>query len=129
LDNTVGANVHHYDDWVGWVIIQMRNKIFIGILVVAGIIVGFFVSTIFKKKPQKSNYDLLIEAKQETINLLKSQLETERNYKDEIVKLMEKQDSVFVVQYKTNTIKYEKIPVTVANFSDDELRSAVENFR
>lgn len=102
----------------------MKQNIILGILVV---IVGILIFGLFRKQPD-SNLEL-IKAKDETIKAVTSERDVYRKWKDDEVREGQKKDSLLQLRYKTNTIRYEKIPVIISNLSDDELRSAVENYR
>jgi len=108
---------------------ELKEKIFAVIIFIVAVVASTFLVTLLSKKKQPDNIDVLINAKQEIINGLIRERDTYRQWKDETVSTLKRKDSVFVIQYKTNTIKYEKIPVAVGNYSYDELRLAVEEFR
>lgn len=95
-------------------------------IVILGII---YLVTIFSKKPTLHDNSGEIKAKDETIQAVIRERDTYREWKDEAISELRRKDSALQVRYKTNTVIYEKIPVTVANYSDNELRRAVEDFR
>lgn len=97
------------------------------ILIILVVIAGILIYGLFNKK-QDSSLEL-IKSKDETIKAVTSERDVYRKWKDDEVKEGQKKDSLLQLRYKTNTIRYEKIPVIVGNFSDDELRRAVEEFR
>jgi len=97
-----------------------------GILAFAAIIIAI---TFLSKPKQGIDYKELIKAKDETIQAVIRERDTYRQWKDDAINELKAKDSVLQLKVKTNTIRYEKIPVTVSNLSDDELRSAVENYR
>lgn len=97
-----------------------------GILAFAVIIIALTFLT--KAKPD-IDYREIIKAKDETIQAVIRERDTYRQWKDDVIEELNKKDSALQAKVKTNIIRYEKIPVTVSNLSDDELRSAVENYR
>ena len=97
-----------------------------GILVFALIIVAL---TFLSRSKQGIDYKELLKAKDETIQAVIRERDTYRQWKDDAINELHKKDSVLQLKVKTNTVRYEKIPVTVSNYSDDELRSAVESYR
>lgn len=105
---------------------QKFKWIFLGCLVVATAIIIF---TFFRRNKSESNYEDLIKAKDETIQAVIRERDVYRQWKDDAINELHKADSMLQIKYKTNVVKYEKIPVTISNLSDEELRSAVENFR
>lgn len=105
---------------------KQRIVIIIGILVLAGIIIMF---TFLYRKTDSFDYKEIIKAKDETIQAVIREREVYRQWKDEAINELNKKDSLLQIKVKTNTVRYEKIPVTVGNLSDEELRSAVENYR
>jgi FlaG/FlaF family flagellin (archaellin) len=62
------------------------------------------------------------------IQSIRSEREDTRRRYDSIILIQMQKDTVLIREYKTNTIKYEKIPVTVSNYSNDELRRAIYNY-
>lgn len=106
----------------------MKNfsTIFPWILLGAAVII--FI-TFFNKSKDGIDYKELIKAKDETIQAVARERDAYREMKDEAIKALQEKDSLLQLRVKTNTIRYEKIPVMVGNLSDDELRSAIENFR
>jgi hypothetical protein len=62
------------------------------------------------------------------IQSIRAEREDTRRRYDSIILIQMQKDTVLIREYKTNTIKYEKIPVTVGNFSNDELRRAIYNY-
>lgn len=109
---------------------ELKENIIRLLVFIAAVVICSFVISLFQKKPKEDKYFQMVLALKDSINEgLKRERDAERRHSDEKIKLLMDKDSVYVVQYKTNTIKYEKIPVTVSNYSDDELRRAAENFR
>ena len=96
------------------------------IFVFAAVIIGL---TFLSRRNSGIDYRELIKAKDETIQAERQVREAERKFNDFLISELKAKDSVLQIRVKTNTIRYEKIPVTVSNLSDDELRSAVENYR
>lgn len=100
-----------------------QNIILVGLIA----IVVILLFGMFRKKPDS---DLeLIKAKDETIKAVTSERDVYRKWKDDEVREGQKKDSLLQLRYKTNAIRYEKIPVIVGNYSDDELKRAIEDFR
>lgn len=93
------------------------------VLIVVYLVSSWFINT------SDTHYLNVIKAKDETIKAITSERDKERELKDYVISELHKKDSLLQTRYKTNTIIYEKIPVTVANYSDDELKRAVENYR
>lgn len=101
-----------------------QNIILILIVVIAGVLIyGLF------NNKSDSRYLDTIKAQDETIKAVQAERDTYRQWKDDEVREGQKKDSLLRLKYKSNTIVYEKIPVIVGNYSDDELRRAVEDFR
>jgi len=97
-----------------------------GILVFAAIIIAF---TFLSRPKTGIDYKELIKAKDETIQAVIRERDVYRQWKEDAIQELHEKDSVLQIKVKTNTIRYEKIPVTVSNLSDDELRRAVEGYR
>lgn len=98
-----------------------------GILAFAVIIIA--VTFLFSNRQSGIDYKELLKAKDETIQAVIRERDTYRQWKDDAINELKEKDSLLQVKIKTNTVRYEKIPVTVGNLSDEELRSAVENYR
>ena len=77
----------------------------------------------------KSNYKGELKAKDELIKSITNERDAERKLNDLIVDQLHEKDSMLQIKYKSNTIIYEKIPVIVEHYSNDELKRAVEEFR
>lgn len=107
---------------------QIIRDVIIGVIAIAAIILIISLATAYKNRVDDS-YKEQLKAKDETIQAVRQERDTYRKWKDEAIVLLREKDSMLQTRYKTNTIRYEKIPVTISNYSDDELRSAVENFR
>jgi len=107
---------------------ETKQKILGGLFFVAAVIICTFLVTLFTKKNQPDNIDELIKAKQEIIEGVIRERDMFRAWKDEKNLALQKKDSVFIHTYKTNTIRYESIPVYINNLGNDSLRSAVWNF-
>jgi len=97
-----------------------------GILFFAVVIIT--VTLLSRVKPG-IDYKELIKAKDETIQAVIREKDAYRKWKDEAIQDLNEKDSLLQLKVKTNTIRYEKIPVTISNLSDDELRRAVEEYR
>jgi hypothetical protein len=78
-------------------------------------------------KPNSYYKEKIADMDKEIENIRSEREETRRRY-DSIILIQMQKDTVLIREYKTNTIKYEKIPVTVGNFSNDELRRAIYNY-
>ena len=100
----------------------------LGVIGIAAIILIISLLTSYRNKGDDS-YKELIKAKDETIQAVIRERDAYRQWKDEKIEELQKMDSMLQTKVKTNTVRYEKIPVTVSNLSDDELRRAVENYR
>jgi len=103
----------------------MKNKILLylpWLLLVSGVIIFF---TFFNK----SDYSGELKAKDDLIKSITNERDAERKLNDLVVEQLHEKDSMLQIKYKSNTIIYEKIPVIVEHYNNDELRSAVENFR
>lgn len=98
----------------------------IGLFAIGGLLI---LLTFFKRNNNGIDYKELLKAKDETIQAVTRERDVYRQWKDDAINELQKKDSVLQLKIKTNTMRYEKIPVTVSNYSDDELRSAVENYR
>lgn len=105
-----------------------RDKILIigGVLLFGAVIIFF---TFIGKRKDGIDYKELIKAKDETIQAVIRERDTYRQWKDDAIQELQTKDSLLQLKVKTNTVRYEKIPVMVGNLSDDELRSAVESYR
>lgn len=97
-----------------------------GVLLLAAVIVFF---TFIGKRKDSDVWKEIIKAKDETIEAERRGRETERQWKEYAIQELRTKDSLLQVKIKTNIVRYEKIPVIVGNLSDEELRSAVENYR
>lgn len=100
----------------------------LGVIAIAAVILVISLLTSYRDKGD-DHYKELVKAKDETIQAVIRERDTYRQWKDDAIDELHKKDSVLQLKIKTNTVRYEKIPVTVGNLSDDELRSAVENYR
>lgn len=85
--------------------------------------------TFFNRSKGGIDYKELIKAKDETIQAVARERDAYREMKDDAIKELQTKDSLLQLRVKTNTIRYEKIPVIVAGISDTALRSAIEDFR
>lgn len=99
-----------------------------GVIAIAAIILIISLLTAYKNKSD-SSYKELIKAKDEVIQATIREMNTYRQWKDEAINELNKKDSMLQLKYKTNTVRYEKIPVIISNYSDDELKRAVEDYR
>ena len=97
-----------------------------GILVFAAIIIAI---TFLSRPKTGIDYKELLKAKDEVIQSVIRERDVYRQWKDDAINELQKKDSVLQLKIKTNTVRYEKIPVTVSNYSDDELKRAVEDYR
>lgn len=100
----------------------------LGVIAIAAIILVISLLTSYRDKGDDS-YKELIRAKDETIQAVARERDTYRQWKDDAIQELQTKDSLLQIKVKTNTVRYEKIPVTVGNYSDDELRRAVEEYR
>lgn len=107
---------------------QIIKYSILGVIGIAVIILAISLITSYRNKGDDS-YKELIKAKDETIQAVIRERDIFRQWKDDAINELHKKDSVLQLKIKTNTVKYEKIPVTVGNLSDDELRRAVEEYR
>lgn len=108
---------------------EVKEKIFAILIFVAAVILATFLVSLFSKKPKEIDYKALIEAKDQVIQSVIRERDTYRQWKEDINKKLEEKDSLLQIKEKTVITRYEKIPVIVSNYSDAELRSAVESFR
>lgn len=99
------------------------------IAIVALILVALVITifTVFRKKNSDQNYlekialkDSMIAQKDETIKAL----QLVNAEKDKSIALHEKNDSLLKTRVNASNIKYEKIPVIVRDYSDNQLRDS-----
>lgn len=105
---------------------QIIKYSILGVFVLGGL---FILFTFINKKKSGVDYKELIKAKDETIQAVIRERDTFRQWKDDAINELKEKDSLLQLKIKTNTVRYEKIPVTVSNLSDEELRRAVEEYR
>ena len=109
----------------------MTKKEIIQLSLLAILVIGVIVIAVslFKGKPIVPNNEGEIKAKDETIAAVIRERDTYRAWKDEAIQQRNTADSLLQVKYKTNTIKYERIPVIINALPPDELVRAAEEFR
>lgn len=95
------------------------------ILIVIAVILCLML---FRKKETVIDRTGEIKALEKVSESIARERDIYREWKDELNAELEKKDSLLQTQVKQTIIKYEKIPVTVRNYSNDELRRAVENY-
>jgi hypothetical protein len=104
---------------------DMKNKVLLYLpwfLLVSGVIIFF---TFFKGKDHSGE----LKAKDDLIKSITSERDAERKLNDFVVSQLKEKDSLLKLKYQTNVIRYEKVPVIVEHYSNDELKRAVEEFR
>ena len=93
--------------------------------IVLAALVTILVMTMFRCNPGVKDYSKQYHDLQDS---LRQQLSEDRDYwrgkYDSVLVIANKRDTMLIRDYRTNTIKYEKIPTTVNSLNDDELRRA-----
>jgi hypothetical protein len=97
----------------------------LNIILLAAIIIILLLP---KKGKQVLDRSGEIAAKDEVIQSIIRERDTYREWKDSEIARYRRIDSVLQNSVKQTIIKYEKIPTTVRNYSNDELRRAIENY-
>lgn len=100
----------------------------IAVIITAVIALSISLFTAYRAKDNQYYKDIM-KAKDETIQAVIRERDTYRQWKDDAINELQQKDSLLQLKIKTNTVKYEKVAGTVANYSDDELRRAVEDYR
>ncbi len=108
---------------------QLKEKILAAIFFVVAVVVATFVVTLLSKKNKPDdNYELLIKAKDDLIQVYKEHTEAQRVDIDrQNAQLMEK-DSLLQIKEKTIIREYKNIPVYINSLDKDKLRSAIEAY-
>lgn len=86
------------------------------------------VESCFHNRKPNSEYKKEIADKEKQIQEVVKDRDVIRGKYDSVIALLVEKDTVLIREYKTNTIKYEKIPFTVGNYSNDELRRAFTGY-
>ena len=107
---------------------MLFNKINIQSILLLAIAVLLILQFTCKSKPLPPDNSALIKAKDEVIQSVIRERETFRQWKDETVMELQRKDSLLQIKQATNIIKYEKIPVIINGYDNDELRRAIEGF-
>lgn len=105
----------------------LGKNILIGLAIVA-VLAGLFVlGALFggRKNNDQKYFDLLIAEKDKQIKSEQEHRKETTAIFNQLIDEIHRKDSLLAERSKVNTIRYEKIPVTVASYSDDELRRAV----
>lgn len=100
----------------------------VGVIVISAIVLFVSLITSYKKRADES-YKRELDAKDETIMVIREQRDIYRQLKEERDRQIEqhfKNDSILLVRSKQLNIKYEKIPVYINSLDRDELRAAGE---
>lgn len=105
-----------------------KEHIKVGLLALTVLLLISFLLVILKRKTQPDNYKELINAKDSVISSVIRERETFRQWKDQAIAELQKKDSALKIEYKTTVVKYEKVPVTINNLNNEELRRAVSNY-
>lgn len=96
-----------------------------GVIAIAVIILCISLFTAYRNRGSDA-YKELIKAKDETIQAVTRERDTERRLKDEAINELNKKDSLLQLKYKTNTVKYEKISSNINSLDREGLRAAGE---
>ena len=104
---------------------EIKKYFVFGVIGIAVIVLSISLFTAFKNKGD-NHYKELIKAKDETIQAVTRERDTERRLKDEAINELNKKDSLLQLKYKTNVVKYEKIPVYINSLDREGLRAAGE---
>jgi hypothetical protein len=99
------------------------------LLVALAVLVTLQLQSLFGGSKQAPDISGEIKAKDAIIEMIKTEREQDRREYDSTISLLMQKDQQKVIEYKTTKVIYEKIPVRVGNYSNDELRSAAESFR
>ena len=98
----------------------------IHLLLTAGLIIFLIIGRKPAAVPDRSGEIKALEKVSESIA---RERDTYRDWKDDLNRQLLKKDTLLQSQIKTQTkVIYEKIPAAVRNYSNDELRRAIENY-
>jgi len=98
------------------------------LLIAVAVLITLQIESCFHNRKPDKEYKKEISDKDKQIEQIGVERDIFRDKYDSVITLLTKKDTVLVREYKTNTIKYEKIPVTVNSFTNDELRRAITNY-
>jgi hypothetical protein len=80
------------------------------------------------KQPNNELYEYKLQESEKAIKKAEQEREMYRSRYDSVIAVAKEKDTVLIREIKTNTVKYEQVPVRVNNYSNDELRRAVTEY-
>lgn len=100
------------------------------LLIALAVVATFLITNAFglSQKTDTKYFDLLMAEKDKQIEREKEVQKEIKAFYDPIIAESRRKDSLLAEKSKVNTIRYEKIPSTVRNYSNEELRGAVYDF-
>ena len=98
------------------------------LLIAVSVLLTLQISSMFRSNKPNSYYKEKLADKEAEIKEVKQDRDLYRTKTDSLLALLRQSDTVLIREYKTNTIKYEKISPTVDAFNNDELRRAIFNY-
>lgn len=81
----------------------------------------------FHNRKPNSEYKKEIADKDKQIQQIGIDRDALRGKYDSVIRLLTLKDTVLIREYKTNTVKYEKIPIYINSLNKDSLRAAGES--
>lgn len=98
------------------------------LLVAVAVLLTLQISSLFKGGGKMPDISGELKAKDEIIEMIKEEREQDRRMFDSTIALLKEMDNNKVKEYYKTIPVYEKIPVTVSNYSNDELRRAIWSY-
>lgn len=104
---------------------ELKDNIIRLLVFVAGVILCSYIISLFQKNKSLPDNTEIIKSKDEQIKSEKEKTAIYREWKDDMVKLVEVKDSLLQIKQKTIITRYEKVPASVNAYTDAELTSAI----
>jgi outer membrane murein-binding lipoprotein Lpp len=98
------------------------------LLIGVAVLLTLQIEGCFHNSKPDSEYKKQIAEKDKQIEQVSTERNDMRQKYDSVISLLTKKDTVLIREYKTNTIKYEKIPDNIRNLSNEDLRRAITGY-
>lgn len=105
-----------------------RDNITNIVIIACAVLLTLKIESCFHRNRPDSYFKEKLADKETEIKEIRTDRDIIRGKYDSLIALDRRKDTVLIRDFRTNTIKYEKIPVDIRNLNNEDLRRAIYGY-